>query len=179
MDSKTKRLMEVLHKTPMFRQLVPQEAGMGWPIPIRKQGKVYAILPCFSYIPSEKGKTVLYPPFATITVAWSNGLPVEYVNLRFQNPWPEGDWERQVGTFPHAAVAGLTVSQYQEKRHALLSMYDEMFAMLAQGSAFPPEWTARFGHLLRALMEPSLEPYYRALRPKFFNRFLTDVSPVA
>ena len=23
-------------------------------------------------------------------------------------------------------------------------MYDEMFAMLAQGSAFPPEWTARF-----------------------------------
>src|SRR5438132_14263408 len=27
----------------------------------------------------DKRETTLFPPFATITVAWSNGLPVEYV----------------------------------------------------------------------------------------------------
>ena len=40
------------------------------------------------------------------------------------------------------------------------------------GGEFTDEWTARFESLLRLLMEPSLEPYYRALAPKFFNRFL-------
>ena len=106
------------------------------------------------------------------TSSRSNRVPVEYQNLRFRNPWPEGDWTARVGTFPHPAVAQMKVSEYRRKREELYAMYDEMFEKLAGGGEFSAEWTARFTELLRLLVEPSLEPYYRALGPKFFDRFL-------
>jgi hypothetical protein len=173
--SRMEELMKNIRKTPLFRQLVPQEAGIGWPIPLRKAGnKMYVILPFFGLArPRDGSQTALYPPFATLTLDWANQMPMEYVNLRFRNPWPEGKWEEQVGTFPHLAVAQLTVDQYKEKRRELLAMYDELMELLAQGSTIAPEWRARFGQLLRLLMEPGLEPYYRALGPKFFEHFLS------
>lgn len=173
--SQTERLLKEIRKTPLFRQLIPQEAGVGWPIPLRQEGRVYIILPIFGFTPTtERGKTKLFPPFATITVDWSNQVPVEYVNLRFRNPAPELTWTEEVGTFPHQAVEQMTVGEYQKLRRELLGMYDQMLELLSQKTAFSPEWCQRFGELLRILIEPSLEPYYRALNPKFFNRFLSQ-----
>ncbi|GHO82252.1 hypothetical protein [Dictyobacter formicarum] len=170
-------LMHEIRKMPIFRQLVPQEAGIGWPIPLRKAGNVYVILPFFGLAHSKaESQTVLYPPFATLTVNWVNWVPVEYINLRFRNPLPQGDWEAQVGTFPHAAIASLSVGQYRERRNELLVMYDALMEALVHDNALAPEWEASFCSLLRLLMEPLLEPYYRALGPKFFDRFLPSVS---
>lgn len=171
--SKTEQLMQAIRKTSLFRQLIPQEAGIGWLLPLRKEGKVYATLPFFGFFPtSEKGKTALFPPFATLTVNWTNQVPVEYVDLRFRNPAPELKWEGQVGVFPHPAVEQMTIGQYKQKRQELLTLYDELFDMLAEGKPFPAEWCDRFSELLKTLMEPDLEPYYRAMAPKFFDRFL-------
>lgn len=171
--SKTEQLMKDIRQTPLFRQLIPQEAGVGWPIPLRKGGKVYLTLPFFGFAPTaQKGFTKLFPPFATITLDWSNQVPVEYVNLRFRNPAPELNWEGEVGTFPHPAVSQMTFGQYQQRRRNLLEMYDQMFDMLSQNSPFSEEWCEQFSQLLRLLVEPSLEPYYRALGGKFFDRFL-------
>jgi hypothetical protein len=170
--SKTEQLMVDIRKTALFRQLIPLEAGIGWPIPLRKEGEVYLILPFFGFAPDpQKGSSELFPPFATLS--WKNGTPVEYVNLRFRNPAPELNWEGQaVGKFPHASVQQLTIAQYKEKRRRLLSMYDELFEMLATASSLSQEWNEEFENLLRTLMEPSLEPYYRVLGSKFFDRFL-------
>jgi hypothetical protein len=114
----------------------------------------------------------VYPPLALITVDWRSGRVVQYVNLRLFNPWPTADWETQVGTFPHPAVAQLSRAEYRQQVTALLTMYDEMLDTLALNGALPPFWMAQFSALLRQLLEPSLEPYYRALAPKFFERLL-------
>ena len=170
---KTEELLLKIRQTPLFRQLIPQEAGIGFPIPLRKEGKVYAILPCFGFTPTaQKGQTAIFPPFATITINWANQFPVEYVNFSFRNPAPELQWSGQIGTFPHPAVANMTVEKYKEKRHELLTMYDQMFAALEQGTSFSPEWIDRFGELLSTLLESSLKPYYRVLGAKFCARFL-------
>jgi hypothetical protein len=170
--SKTEQLMQGIRKTPIFNQLIPQEAGVGWLMPLRKQGKVYAIIPFFG-MQKKPEHTALFPPFATITVDWANLQPVEYVNLYFRNSLPEGYWQSsQVGTFPHPAVANLKRSEYETERQKLLFLYDEMFDFLTQNITFQPEWTEQFSHSLRILMEPSLEPYYRSIAPKFFDRFL-------
>ena len=171
--NKTAQLMKDIRKTSLFHQLIPQEAGVGWPIPLRKDGKVYIILPFFGLTATPQEKNKLFPPFATITLDWSNLVPVEYVNLRFRNPAPELNWEKEVGTFPHPAIQQMTVKQYEEKRQELLGMYDEMLEMLAQNNPFPSQWNEKFSQLLRSLIEPSLEPYYRALGGKFFDRFLS------
>ena len=121
---KMEQLMLDIRKTPLFRQVVPMEAQIGWPIPLRREGKVYVTLPFFGANTKSPGKTVLFPPFAKMTLEWSNLLIVEYVNFRFQNPFVDGKWEQSVGTFPHPAVAQMSVGEYQEKRHQLLTMYD-------------------------------------------------------
>jgi hypothetical protein len=173
MSGKTEQFIKGVRKSPVFTSLVALEAGTGWPYPVRKGGRVYVTVPFFGCprVADQKA-TPLYPPFATITAAWSNGLVVEYSNLRFRNPWPEGNWEDQVGTFPHDAISRMTVGEYKAKRAELLGLYDEMFDTLQSGGEFSDDWTSRFEQLLRTLMEPSLEPYYRAIAPKFFDRFL-------
>lgn len=174
------RMVDVLNtirQTTIFRELIPQESGIGWPLPLRKSGGIYVTLPFYGYeYNKEKNQTALFPPFATLTINWQNQVPVEYVNLRFRNPWPEGNWEEQAGIFPHPAAAHLSVSQYEQKRKELLTMYDDILVTLAQGGIFTAEWKAAFRDLLRTLMEPGLEPFYRALAPKFFDHFLSGDS---
>ena len=168
---KTELLLQDVRKMPLFRQIVPLEAAIGWPIPLRKDGKVYITLPFYGCTP-KKGQTSLFPPFATLTLDWANLMPVEYVNLRFRNPALDLNWEGQIGTFPHPAIAQITRGEYLEKRRELLAMYDEMFDNLSQNTPFTLEWNQQFSETLRLLIEPSLEPYYRVLGGKFFDRFL-------
>ncbi|WP_414624803.1 hypothetical protein [Calothrix sp. CCY 0018] len=171
----TEELTRKIRKTPMFRKHIPMEAGIGWPIPLQKEGKLYVILPCFGFHnTNEKGKTALFPPFATITIDWSKQEPVAYHNLRKNSPATELTWDEQTGFFPHEAVAKMTIGEYKQKRSELLAMYDEMFQILEASGEFSSEWVARFSSLLRTLMEPQLEVYYRVLAPTFFERFLVD-----
>ncbi len=172
--SKMAYVFDNIRKMALFEQLVPPEAGLGWPIPLRKVGQVYITVPFFSKGVVGQGQAVLYPPFATLTLNWQNLLPMEYVDLRFRNP-SEGQWEvynEQPGAFPHAAVAHLSVQQYLEQCNMLFMMYDELLTALTYGETLSSTWEHSFSTLLRLLMEPSLERYYRILGPEFFGRFL-------
>jgi len=167
-------LIDALRKTPLYRQLIPSEnVGTGWPIPVRRQGKVYVTLPFFGQVHDYRvHQTLLYPPFAVITLDWTNQKLVEYVDLRFRPSWPDPDWETSVGTFPHPAVAGLNKEPYEDLRIKLLAMYDEMMEALTSNTPLSAEWDSAFRALLGRMVEPALEPYYRVLGSKFFSHFL-------
>jgi hypothetical protein len=177
MTSRTEQLTLDIRRTPLFRQLVPQEAGVGWPIPFRKQGKVYVSLLFFGYGPArDSAGTAIFPPLAMITVDWATWRPVEYLDLRFRHPWSDDQSTGQVGVFPHQAAAGVSVDDYKRLRGELFASYDELLEFLSAGKPFPAEFTEDFERSLRLLMEPSLEPYYRALSPGFFGRFLPTTN---
>jgi hypothetical protein len=170
----TEKLLKDLRKTPLFTQVIPLEAGIGLPIPLRKNNKVYAILPCFEFAATqEKGKTLIFPPLATITVNWETQKLVEYIDLQFRNPAPDLQWEGSIGTFPHDAVAAMTRKEYLEKRRQLLEMYDELFAKLKNNEKFAVDWNQKFRELFSTLIEPPLITYYRALGNKFCEQFLS------
>ena len=173
--SRTEDLIKQVRKMPLFRQLIPLEAGIGFPLPTRKENKVYITLPFFGMGSTAKpGETPLYPPLAIASIDWSNQIPVEYANLRFRHPSPELDWTERVGTFPHPEVAQMSVGEYRQLRQELLSMYDEMFDRLTDRQLLSSEWSQRFTKLLNLLIEPALKPYYHALNPKFGDRFLIE-----
>ncbi len=174
-------LIEEVHKMPIYRQLIPLEAQVGWLIPLRRKKRVFVMLPFFSIerIPTSQ-ETRLYPPFAAITLDWSNQVPVEYVDLRFRHPWSqETDWTQSVGVFPHPAIAQFSIGQYGELRKKLLTMYDHLMETLNKNKALSSDWEKEFSFLLRILMEPSLEPYYRTLGQNFFEKFLPYLQPPA
>jgi hypothetical protein len=173
MTTRTETRMRELRTMPLFRQLVPMEAGVGWPIPVRRDGCVYMRLPLFGFRPlPERGAGVqLYPPFAMITVEWRTGRPVEYVDLRFSRPWPVEERTGPVGTFPHEGAAD-SPRAYEADRDALLERYDELFERLELGDPIPSEWAEDFGDRLGRLVEPALLPYFRILGEQFYTRFL-------
>jgi len=175
--SRMEAMLAQVRRTSAFRALVPAEAGIGWPIPLRRHGQVYVLLPLFGQrVTARRGAPVeLYPPFATLTLRWSNAKPVEYVDLRFSRPWPEEQARGPVGTFPHDAVRG-PVSDYRRERSRALAMYDELLEHLARDEPVPGEFLDEFAALLRKLMEPGLEPYYRILGPKFFDGIVSRAS---
>ncbi len=175
--SKIKSIMDGLRKTAFYRQIVPMETGIGWPIPLRKDGQVYVILPLFGVHPAkDRTKTALYPPFATITLEWKTQNLVEYVDLRFRTNWPKEIWEKPAGYFPASETSTMTVGEYKDKREKILNIYDEMFNLLADNRPFESGFNEEFSELLQLLMEPCLEKYYRMLAPKFFNHFLPEKS---
>lgn len=176
--SRTSRTMGSLRNTPLFRSLIPMEAGIGWPIPtvptgVGAAGRVWMRLPLFGMLPShEPGvASVLYPPFATVSLDWQSLKIVEYVDLQAKGTWPSSVWERPAGTFPHPAVEG-TTSDYTSLRNALLDRYDELFELINGDRQPSDEWVRGFGELLATVVEPDLLPYFRDLGPKFFEKYL-------
>ncbi|WP_409239120.1 hypothetical protein [Streptomyces sp. PA5.6] len=170
----TAELLERLRRMPLFRQLVPMEAGIGWPVPLRlsrRSGapRICLRLPLFGMHALSDGGAELFPPFATVTLDRATGRPMEYVDLRLTRPWPPPDDTRPVGVFPHKTLDG-TVGDYRAARRELLGLYDDLCESLAARTPFARG--ARFTALLRTLLEPGLEPYYRALGPDFFTHFL-------
>jgi hypothetical protein len=173
MSSRTEQLTRDVRKMPIFRQLVPQEAGVGWPMPFRKANGVYVTLLFFGYGQDrDGGTTALYPPLSMITVDWDRWRPVEYLDLRYRHPWTGSQHTGPVGTFPHPPVNELSVAEYRKRRAETFSVYDEVLGHLVAGTSFPDDLAARFRTLLRLVMEPGLEPYYRQLSPGFFGHFL-------
>ncbi|QFR00995.1 hypothetical protein F9278_37855 [Streptomyces phaeolivaceus] len=177
---RSEALCREVRRSPVIRQLVPMEAGIGWPLPVPvvQDGtpRVYVRLPLFVMRPDPAGGADLFPPFATATVDWSTRRLVEYTDLRFKEPHrSRAEWSRPVGRFPHPAVAGLTTNAYRDLRTRLLTLYDELLDELAHGRQ--PGGGARpgeFGGLLTRLLEPALVPHYRRLAPKFLGRYLPD-----
>jgi hypothetical protein len=171
----TAELLREVRRMPIFRQLVPSEAGIGWPLPARKDGRVYITVPFFGMpTTGAKGYQPLYPPFSVLTLDWRTGRPVAFLDLRYRSPWQRVDGP--VGHFPHEGIKSMTRREYLDRREELLRLYDELLETLITEGTFEPEWTDRFSELLKLLVEPGLEPYYRALAPKFTARFLGEVK---
>ncbi|MCX4671958.1 hypothetical protein OG453_35670 [Streptomyces sp. NBC_01381] len=176
---RSEALCREFRRSRAFRQLVPMEAGIGWPLPVPvvQDGvpQVYARLPLFALRSDPAGGADIFPPFATAALNWSTQRLVEYSDLRFKEPHrPRAEWARPIGRFPHPAVAGLTTEAYRDLRSRLFHLYDELFDGLARGRLPGSEWSGQFSNLLNLLMEPSLLPYYRQLAPKFLRRHLPD-----
>jgi hypothetical protein len=174
-QSRTGRLLADLTGLPLTEVFVASTAGLGWPLPVRHdpgfddQVRVYLRVPFYRFEERPGLSTLIFPPYATVTVDWENRQPVEYVDLRYSRPWPMGGSSEPVGVFPHEAAQG-PVAAYNAARERLFGCYDDMFDSLLARRPFGR--AEEFAGLLRRLMEPSLQPYYRILSPQFCRRFL-------
>lgn len=165
-------IIKEVRNSPVFQELVPMEAVSGWTIPFKRDERVYLRIPFYRTKNEGKGNTLLYPPMAIITVDCSSKIVVEYLNTKFKSPWSEGDWETEVGSFPHEAIARMTVGEYKECKQKLMQLYNEIVKCLMDGSKLNKDTHNEFMKLLNLLVEPGLKPFYKAIGPKFFGHFL-------
>lgn len=168
------KLMKDIRRTPICRQLIPMEANTGWPIPSKKNGRVYITLPYYGAQIKEKGKTILYPPLALLTVDCQTMTVVNYVNTRYTNPWPEGNWQEPAGYFPHEAIRTMSISEYKDKKHQIMGLYDILIRCLIDGKNLDREADDKLSKLLILMMEPDLKPFYKSISPGFFGHYLKE-----
>ena len=170
--SRTAGLMDGLRSMPLFRQLVPMESMINWPLPKRQRpawdGRtaVYLTFLLSGFRrPARRGDpTELLPPFATLTLNWANGAPVEYSDLRYRRPWPITDPPPVVGgshTRPSAASAWASTWPPALR---LGELYDGLVENLLSGSGWAGD--QEFAALFSRIVEPGLVPYYRAIAPE-------------
>jgi hypothetical protein len=171
-SSRTAALLDDLRRSPAFRALVPMEALLGWPIPLRHrepQNRLYAqLLPHGQRAPERRGDpTALFAPLGVLTVTWPTGQVVGWSEAGFLRSWTRTS--DPVADFPHDAVRDLPIREYLARREELLGLYDDVFDAMATDVLF--DGYERFATLLTMLMPPGLLPWYRSEAPRFVERF--------
>jgi hypothetical protein len=173
----TQRLSQHIRKSAAGRAVVPMEATTGLPVPYRHGGRIYAIFPYFVTAATDKKEEVaIFAPVLTLTVDWQTSRLVEFVDCRYRSQWEGVDYTRPIGTFPHPAVAGMTRDEYAARRQRLLRLYDDIFNAADTGTEPDEKVLSEFSQLFKVILEPSLQPFYRALAPRFCEQFLGPVS---
>lgn len=170
--SRTASLMAKLRSSKIYRELIPMEAQLSWPVPFVAGNQVGAHFLCFSLARSTAlERLLLFAPVAGITVNWKHGRIVEYRDYQFRGPWQSRDFAKPVGEFVLETFASR--EEYIEASSELGYMYDEFFDTLTHADgALPPYRLNAFGERLRRLIPEPLIPFYQAIAPKFCEQLL-------
>lgn len=176
---RTESMLKRARQSDTFRELIPGNAALGWPAIDRIRGQVFLRMPVFDQQRRPDGAVNLYPPFAVLTVGWAPPRIAAYVDLSTDRFWA-ADGSVPVGIFPHAEL-GDSEQAYLMMRRELFACYDAICLALNDGHQPTARAAKEFSRLLRALLEPGLERYYRALAPDFFSLYLpaADAPPAA
>ena len=172
---RSQAILKRARHTDTFRELAPGTAALGWPAVKLVRGQVFLSVPLFDQQRRPDGAVNLYPPFATLTLGWAPPLIAAYLDLATEGAWT-ADISAPAGTFPHPEL-GDSEHGYLTMRRQLFTCYDAVCAALSDGREPSYDTAAELSRLLRVLLEPALEPYYRALEPDFFGRYLSSPAP--
>ncbi len=165
------RLRDEIRRTPLFDVAVPIEAAVGMPLPRMDAGRVCVALPVHGVAPGP-AEAIIFPPLALVTVPWTDPStgPVppriaEYRDLRWSPVVPAGDPDAAIGSHPAGEedVAAMT---------ECLGLVESMLDGLGAGHDLGPGQVARLQAVFPAAIPPALVPHYRALAPRFTDRFL-------
>jgi len=166
---RSEAILKRARHTDTFRELAPGTAVK------LVRGQVFLSVPLFDQQRRPDGAVNLYPPFATLTLGWAPPRIAAYLDLATEGSWT-ADISSPAGTFPHPELGG-SEHGYLTMRRQLFTCYDAVCAALSDGREPSYDAAAELSRLLRVLLEPALEPYYRALEPEFFGRYLSSPAP--
>ena len=170
MEINIKSLMKHIRQSNIFKQEIPMEAISGWPALQRKGKNVYITVPYYMLDRQGKGKTLIFPPLAIVTMECASGKIVEYCNTLYKGI--AEDAGEAVGVFPHDAISRFTVKEYKDLKNQIFDLYDELLRSLLSNTGLSTEIEGKFSENLKILIEPSLRPFYLKIAPKFFEYFL-------
>ena len=160
---------------PARQALVPLECNLSWWVPIVRPSDGRLFLTAFFYtLVGLRGepKRVTRPVF-TVAVDAANGQLVELTNCAYRDFAAAVSDQAYVGVIePGAGPAG-TLDELAQRRAAVYAELDAVFpvAFTAPAELSPEQRAAaqRLQQSLVAMVEPFLQPFYRAMNPAFFE----------
>lgn len=156
----------------VVRSNIPLGLGMGFPM-LNIMGD-HLLVSVFYYrsILRPEDQTLLMPPEYQLSVDYPSGKLVSFTNLRLNPSYKNVSFDKPTGTFRHKAIQGLGREQYQEKKKDLYALMDKLIAFLGDEGEFGTEEEHEMTEIFTLMTEPSLHPFYQAMAPQFYQRFV-------
>lgn len=174
-QSRVEFLIDAARRSGLGREVIPIEAIAGWPHLIlrgKPEKKVVLSIPFMTSWGVSVGNTMLFAPTHVFQLEWETGKLVRYFRPESEELWSAELLESPIATFPHESLRAMTVSDYRALRQEAYEGYAQVAKAMASGGHISKTGVERFREVMRQLVEPSMEPFYRKMGPIFFDRFL-------
>ena len=172
MSTRVEELYTQTRNHPVCHHLIPLEAVLSYPVPSQEEDRVYLRFLVYRRGIVSRGQLrPVYRPHARLSVDYPSGQLVEYTDFRFADGAPESPVSEQVGEFPHPAVASLSFQEMIADQSAFFEAIEAIIPLVGKSEldAEGQRIVARYQELWDILVEPGLQPFYRALDADFFE----------
>ena len=149
--------------------LTPLEAVPSLPIPEIIKNRTY--LSIFFFIGkrlNRKEKMKLYRPIVKFTIDVNSSKVASYINYSVLDEFPESDWKKPIGEFPHDNISKMTLKEYKQSKDELIQDYDKVINELkskGHDQSIRKEFREKFYHIC----EPGLIPFMEKAGGDFFQ----------
>lgn len=168
------KILKELKTSPLFLNLaLPLGYTPGIPLLKVCNEQLCLQIPYLKYrVTGVVDKTLVYPIRYVLTLVLPEKKLVDFQDLSFQPQFQKVDFNAPVGLFRHEGVRHMNKAEYRQARKDLFAHYDKVIQALLYGAEYTPEEETQMRTLLRAMVEPSQLPIYRALDEDFYNKYL-------
>jgi hypothetical protein len=149
--------------------LVPLEASPSIPIPFIHQNSVY--LTILYYLGSRlngQEKIQIYRPISKTIFNPINVKIVCFIDYRLKDDFPETDWTKPIGDFPHDSISTISLKEYMKRKDQLIFKYDQVVNAM-NGTMVDPERKSNFINEFYNLSSPCLIHFLKKVGPTFFK----------
>lgn len=164
--------LKTMNTSCAVRSYVPMGLGMGFPMLNIAGDTLLVSVFYYRSILRPEDRTLLMPPEYMLSFEYPNARLALFQNLRVDPRYSAVDFAKPLGTFRHAAILHLDRQEYKAHKEALYALLDRLTAYLGGEGAFSGEDEKKLSELFTMLTEPPLHPFYRAMAPQFYQRFI-------
>lgn len=152
---------------------MPMGYSAGLPVLQIKNGSLCLMIPYLKYkVTGEVDKTLVFPIRYTVSLELPEQNIIGFADLSFDKNFEKLDFAKPIGLFRHNSIKAFSKAEYQSKRSELFALYNKLANALVYGEEFTDADDIKMRELLRLLVEPSLNPIYKALDKDFYNKYL-------
>ena len=172
-DNIISELFHTLKRRPELQAVIPMGYTPGLPMLNIRQDNLCVEIPFLRYkVTGEKDRTLVYPVRYVATYLVPEMQMIRFTDLAFTPAAAKVDFNRPVGYFRHQAIAHLNRREYDSLRSETLAALDRVaLSMLGQAPEDSAD-DAALASRMSVIVEPSLYPFYKAISPLFFNKYI-------
>lgn len=164
--------LKKINTNSVVRENIPMGLGMGFPVLNITGDRLLVSVFYYRSILRPQDQTLLMPPEYTLTVDYPSGKLISFENLRLDARYAKVNFDKPAGTFRHEAIRHLDREGYRKAKEDLYEALNRLVAYLGEEGDFTQQEEEQLSQLYGSMTEPGLHPFYRALSPQFYTRYI-------
>lgn len=164
--------LKKINTNSVVRENIPMGLGMSFPVLNITGDRLLVSVFYYRTILRPNDQTLLMPPEYFLTFDYPSAKLTSFQSLWLDSRYSKMNFGKPVGTFRHDAVKHLDRNGYRQMKTELFDVLNRLIAYLGDEGEFTQKDEEKLSQLYSMMTEPSLHPFYKAISPKFFERYI-------